>query len=164
MIGPLKGWLSMSKTLLSPKLARYFKDYSSYHKTPGNKLTHYFGITFIVVSLLGLLGNWVVGPDGLTGIQYFRADGGTILMAVALFWYVLLDWKIALPFALVMSGMYFLGRSLPTQVNWIVFITGWVLQGVGHWVYEKNSPAFFKNLTHLLVGPLWIFARIVGYK
>ena len=154
----------MSKTLLSPQLARYFKDYSSYHKTPGNKLTHYFGITFIVVSLLGLLGNWVVGADGLTGIQYFRLDGGTILMAVALIWYVRLDWKIAFPFALVMSGMYFLGRSLPTNVNWIVFITGWVLQGIGHWVYEKNSPAFFKCLSHILVGPLWIFARIVGYK
>ena len=40
-----------------------------------------------------------------------------------------------------------------------LFVFGWVLQFVGHYVYEKRSPAFMKNLTHLLVGPLWILAK-----
>ena len=31
-----------------------------------------------------------------------------------------------------------------------------------HYVYEKNSPAFFKNFAHLAVGQLWILAKAVG--
>ena len=43
-----------------------------------------------------------------------------------------------------------------------LFVFGWVLQGVGHWVYEKNSPAFFRNFVHLAIGQLWILAKAVG--
>jgi uncharacterized membrane protein YGL010W len=43
-----------------------------------------------------------------------------------------------------------------------LFVLGWVFQFVGHYVYEKKSPAFARNLVHLLVGPLWIAARAVG--
>ena len=33
-----------------------------------------------------------------------------------------------------------------------------------HYVYEKKSPAFYKNLVHLLVGPLWIVAKATGHE
>ena len=155
---------SAGSVLISSQLAQYFKDYASYHKTRGNKVTHYFGITFIVVSLLGLMSNLVVGESGLTGSYYFRVDGGTIILILALIRYVFIDWKITIPFSLVAFGLYFLGRSIPTPINWVLFVGGWILQGIGHYVYEKKSPAFFQNLTHLLIGPLWIFARLIGYR
>lgn len=144
------------------RLNQYFKDYASYHKTPGNKATHYFGITFIVVSLLGLLSQWIILSDG-SMTTYLRLDGGSLLFLLGMIWYLFLDWKIAIPFGFVMVGFYFLGRALPVQINWALFIIGWVFQGVGHIVYEKNSPAFFKNLTHIMIGPLWIFARLIRY-
>jgi uncharacterized membrane protein YGL010W len=40
-------------------------------------------------------------------------------------------------------------------------VVGWILQYLGHYVYEKKSPAFYRNLVHLLVGPLWILAKAV---
>ena len=43
-----------------------------------------------------------------------------------------------------------------------LFVVGWIFQFIGHYVYEKRSPAFFRNLAHLLVGPLWIVAKAVG--
>ena len=152
-----------SPSLLSPRLSKYFKDYASHHKTKGIKITHYFGITMIVVGLLGFLGNQPIG-SGLTGSEYFRLDGGTALLAAGLFWYIYLDWKIAIPFLLSMLGLYFLGRSLPDWLNLTGFVIGWILQGIGHAVYEKNTPAFSKNLLHLLTGPLWIFAKLIGYR
>ena len=33
---------------------------------------------------------------------------------------------------------------------------GWIFQGIGHAVYEKRSPAFLRNLVHLLVGPAFL--------
>lgn len=128
-------------SLLSPRLKAYFKDYASHHTTKGNKVTHYIGITLIAIGLLGLLGQCVIGT-GLTGSEYLRLDGGTTLLILGLFWYLYLDWKIAGPFVLAMTGLYFLGRSIPTSANIVLFILGWILQGIGHAVYEKKSPAF----------------------
>lgn len=36
------------------------------------------------------------------------------------------------------------------------FVVGWIFQAIGHARYEKNSPAFFRNLVHLLVGPAYM--------
>ena len=54
------------------------------------------------------------------------------------------------------------GRFVPPLAALGLFAFGWVLQGVGHWVYEKNSPAFFRNFVHLAIGQLWILAKAVG--
>jgi uncharacterized membrane protein YGL010W len=131
---------------MSPRLQKYFADYDAFHKTPGNQLTHTIGIPLIVVATLGL----------------FKA--GIILWALASLWYVRLDWRIGLPFSLMTLAGYFLGRALPLPVLAVIFVLGWVFQGVGHAVYEKKSPAFTQNLTHLLIGPLWIFCKLPIFK
>jgi uncharacterized membrane protein YGL010W len=151
-------------SLVSPRLANYFKDYSLYHKTRGNQLTHYLGIPLIVISVLGLLANLTFGLQDLTGSPYFRIDGGSLLFVAGVIWYLFLDWKLTSAFSLVLVGFYFLGRVLPLYVNWSIFVLGWILQGIGHAAYEKKSPAFFRNITHLLIGPIWIFSKSINYK
>lgn len=121
------------------------------------------GIPLIVLSLLGLLGRVLVG-DGMTGSEYLRVDGGTLLWAVAVLWYLYMDWRLGVPFGFVTLGVYFIGRALPVPALWGLFVLGWVFQFVGHLKYEKKSPAFYKNAEHLLVGPLWVFAKLVGYR
>lgn len=150
--------------LASSQLTQSFDDYATYHKTKGNRIFHYVGIIFSVASLLGLLGGVVIGPDGLTGSIYFRLDGGTLLLSVSILRYLFLDWKITIPFAFVLTGLYFFGRALPNFTNWSLFTGGWILQGIGHAVYEKKSPPFLKNGMHLFIGPLWIFARVLKYN
>jgi len=44
------------------------------------------------------------------------------------------------------------------------FLTGWIFQAIGHAVYEKNRPAFFKNLLHLLVGPLFLANELLKIR
>jgi uncharacterized membrane protein YGL010W len=140
----------------------YFKDYASFHKTPGNQATHLVGIPMIVVAVLGLFGHLTFG-DGLTGSEYLRLDGGVIVWFAATLWYFRLEWKLALPFAFVTLGMYYLGRSVPVPGLAALFVVGWIIQYIGHYVYEHKAPAFYKSAEHLLVGPLWIFAKMVGY-
>lgn len=41
-----------------------------------------------------------------------------------------------------------------------MFAGGWILQFVGHGVFEKKSPAFLTNVAHLLIGPLWWFTKL----
>ena len=152
---------SATQSPLPPRLAAYFIDYHRFHTTKGNQNCHYIGLTMIVISALGLLSHLVIGSPG--DGAFFRWDGGTILMTAGCLWYLFLDWKLALPFSLVLVGLYFLGRATPLSALWALQTVGWIFQFIGHFYYEKKSPAFLSNITHVLIGPLWIFAKMIGY-
>lgn len=151
-----------TSTWATPKLQHYFDDYAEAHQTTGNRWCHYFGVPAIATTLLGLLSFLVIG-DGLTGSDILRVDGGTLLLSFAVVWYLYLDWKIGIPFALFGFGLYLIGRSLPLPVLAGVFVVGWIVQLYGHSHYEKKSPSFTRNIMHIFVGPLWIFSKWVGY-
>jgi uncharacterized membrane protein YGL010W len=40
-----------------------------------------------------------------------------------------------------------------------LFVGGWALQFIGHYVFEKNKPAFYGDPYYLLVGPVWVAAE-----
>jgi uncharacterized membrane protein YGL010W len=138
-------------------------DYASYHRAPGNQATHLVGIPLIVIAVLGLLGRLPI-LGGLSGSELIRVDAGTVVWALGMLWYLKKDWRLAIPFAPVLLGLYFVGRALPVTALIAIFLAGWAFQYVGHYVYEKKAPAFYKNAEHLLVGPFWIFAKVVGYR
>ena len=63
-----------------------------------------------------------------------------------------------------MVGIPMIVASLPTSlINPIaggsMFVAGWALQYVGHYVFEKNQPAFYSDAYYLLVGPAWVAAE-----
>ncbi len=128
-----------------------FADYASYHQTKGNKWFHRFGIPMIMLTLIGMLVRVKVGP----------VDAAMILIALASVYYLALEWKLGLAMIAVSVAMYLAGAALPMAVNVALFILGWILQFIGHSVYEKKQPAFFRNFVHLLVGPLWILNDLI---
>ena len=63
-----------------------------------------------------------------------------------------------------MVGIPLIVASLPTTVvnpiaGGSMFVAGWALQYVGHYVFEKNKPAFYSDAYYLLVGPAWVAAE-----
>jgi uncharacterized membrane protein YGL010W len=133
-----------------------FADYAEHHRTPGNKAFHRLGIPMIMFSLLGLLAR-----AGLDGASPVPLDLGVALIAAAGIFYLVLEWRLAIPM-IVVSTLFYLGaRPLPLALLWVLFVAGWIFQFIGHSVYEKRQPAFFNNLVHLLVGPLWILNDVV---
>ncbi len=133
---------------------QYFTDYASYHQDHRNKLTHYGGIPLIVIAVLGLLARITFGE----AVEGFRLDGGVVAWILASFWYIRLDLRLGASFALVLAGLYWVGRVLPVPALIAAFVVGWILQLWGHHSFEKKAPAFTKNFEHLLIGPFWIFA------
>jgi uncharacterized membrane protein YGL010W len=147
---------------MTQKLASQFSEYREFHTTRGNVISHYIGVPLIVASVFGLLSMVTFGNKNFYP-NLIRPDLGWVMWVIAFGFYLWLDWKIALPFALVMTGMYLIGRSLPIQVLIGMQVVGWIVQYVGHLKYEKKSPAFYQNLTHLFIGPLWVFAKAIRY-
>jgi uncharacterized membrane protein YGL010W len=138
-------------------LRRHFADYAAFHRTTGNKVCHSFGIPIIVLALLSLLAR--VPLVALGGFQLTLAEA---LIALFVLYYLTLDLTLALVMLAAYLALDAAGRLIEPLAALALFVFGWILQGVGHWVYEKNSPAFFKNVIHLAVGPLWILARALG--
>ena len=71
-----------------------------------------------------------------------------------------------------MVGIPMIVGSLPLfPLNPLVgggmFIGGWILQFIGHYVFEKNDPKFFGDPVNLLVGVVWAakeWAELVGLE
>lgn len=129
-----------------------FGEYATYHRTKGNKWFHRFGIPLIMLGGFGLLARLALAP---------YADAAVLLIAIASIVYFILDWRLAVLMLIVSAAFYYAGTQLPLWVNVTLFVLGWILQFVGHSVYEKRQPAFLTNAMHLLIGPLWILNDVV---
>ncbi len=147
--------------LPTPALLIYFKDYEQYHRTKGNKMTHILGIPGVLFSLLGLLAQVVLWSPAEG--SFWTLDLGVILLLAGAVFSLKVDWKLGIPFTLFAVINYFLARLLPMPALVVIQILSWVLQLVGHYFYEKKSPAFLTSLEHLFIGPMWIFSFFIGY-
>lgn len=136
--------------------------YAAYHRNPWNIATHFLGIPTIICSILIPLAwirmEWAGLP--LTGALVF-----TIIVWC---YYIFLDHIFAvvilLPIIPIYAGAEYLAQlSWRTSILWAVllFVGGWILQLLGHTVFEKRKPAFLDNLIQLLIGPLFLLAEVV---
>jgi uncharacterized membrane protein YGL010W len=142
---------------MTEALSRHFADYAAFHRTAGNKVCHSFSIPIIVLASLALLGR--VPLFHLGGFEVTLAE---IVIVLFVAYYLTLDAALAGLMLVAYAVLAAVGRFIPPLSAAFLFVFGWILQGVGHWVYEKNSPAFFRNFVHLAVGQLWILAKAVG--
>jgi uncharacterized membrane protein YGL010W len=142
---------------MTQALRSYFDDYAAHHATAGNRACHQVGIPLIVLSSFALLGKLQ-----LFAVGGFTVTAAELLLAAVTVYYFTLDRALALMMAAASALMIAAGRFIGPWPALALFVFGWILQFVGHYVYEKRSPAFFRNLTHLLVGPLWILAKATG--
>jgi uncharacterized membrane protein YGL010W len=133
-----------------------FADYASFHQTKGNKWLHRAGIPLIMLTALGMLARVRVAKIG-----GFRIDAAIVLIAAAVIYYVALEWRLAIAMLIVSIAFYLIGARLPMWINVSLFILGWIFQFIGHSVYEHKQPAFFRNVVHLLIGPLWILNDVI---
>jgi uncharacterized membrane protein YGL010W len=135
------------------KIDALLADYADAHRAPGNVLCHGIGIPLIVFGTLSMLHAVpVAGP----------VTASEILVAAGAAWYLRLD--AALGAAMLVTAALFdlLARLVGDwRVGLAAFAVGWVFQGIGHGAYEKKSPAFFRNLVHLLVGPAFLVNKLV---
>jgi uncharacterized membrane protein YGL010W len=137
------------------KIDALFADYAAYHRTPGNKVFHRLGIPMIMLTLIGMLtyAGWTVAGT--------RIDLAMVLIALSTAYYLTVEWRLAILMLIVSIAMYFAGAAMSFWLNFAIFVLGWIFQFIGHSVYEKKQPAFFRNFVHLLVGPLWILNDLV---
>jgi uncharacterized membrane protein YGL010W len=135
------------------RLEIQFREYDSYHRHPMNERLHYWGVPMIVLGILGFF-SFLPITD--------RMDGGFLLWAAAAIYYFSRARQLGIMFAGLAFLIYLLARELALSTLVASFVVGWIIQAIGHARYERNKPAFLKNFEHLLIGPLWLFSRLLG--
>jgi uncharacterized membrane protein YGL010W len=144
----------------------YFKrqlaDYVEYHRDPWNCAMHVFGIVFLFLAAILPLSTWTVH---LFGVETTAAPLSVV--PVLIYW-LLLD--AALGTGIVGAAVLLLAAAATivshssTTVMWsmtgVLIVIGLGLQAVGHQVFERRQPALLDNPPHLLLGPMFVMAKL----
>jgi uncharacterized membrane protein YGL010W len=134
---------------------RLWSDYQEHHKTRGNRTCHMIGIPLIIFGLLSLLAIPVATIDG------WPIEISLIVLLVVGAIDIRLDARLGALMLIASFLLYLLARDLKAwPVAAALLVIGWIFQFVGHGVYERKQPAFYKNLAHLLIGPLWVLNHV----
>jgi len=135
---------------------RLWSDYQDHHRAKGNRTCHMIGIPLIVFGLLSLLSIPIVTVGGRWPIEISLV----ILLAVGVI-DIALDARLGGLMLVISFLLYLVARDLKAwPIAVAMFVIGWVCQYIGHGVYERRQPAFYKNLAHLLIGPLWVLNHV----
>ena len=124
----------------------WLRNYQNDHRHPTNHLVHCFGIPLIFMSSIGLLNLLNINGYGL---------GNWSLVLISVF-YLIHDTKasvIIIPL-MVVAGWF------SSQLGWlslgVIFLLSWVIQVIGHRIYDKNNPSTLRSLIYLLIAPLYL--------
>ncbi|MCB1553594.1 MAG: DUF962 domain-containing protein [Xanthomonadales bacterium] len=127
---------------------RLIGHYAESHRHPSNVLIHWICVPIIVWCTLTLF--WVIHP--------YLAAGAS---ALAIVYYA----RLSLPFTLVMAAFAvacLASLTVLPHAGWIalaLFVVTWVFQFIGHKI-EGKKPSFFEDLQYLLVGPIFLLAKL----
>jgi len=141
---------------------RQLTDYVEYHRDPRNGLMHVFGIISLFLAAVLPLSQWPVPAFGAP------ITVATLMVVPVLVYWLLLDTAIGagILFAAVLllatAAMIVsvAGAPLVWSLTAALIVMGVAFQVVGHRVFERRQPALIDNPTHLLLGPMFVMAKL----
>jgi len=147
---------------MSAFLRRQLTDYVEYHRDPVNCALHVVGI---VILFLGAILPLSLLPVTVFGLQL---NVGVLLAAPVLIYWMLLDVAIGLAIAAAAALLLFTGATIASHASvtvvWtitiVLIVIGVAMQIIGHQVFERRQPALMDNPTHLLLGPVFVMAKL----
>jgi uncharacterized membrane protein YGL010W len=147
---------------MSAFLRRQLTDYVEYHRDPMNCALHVVGI---VILFLGAVLPLSLLPVTVFGLQL---NLGILLAIPVLIYWILLDIPIGLAIAGSAALLLFTAATIANHASvpvvWaisvVLIVIGVAMQIIGHQVFERRQPALVDNPTHLLLGPVFVMAKL----
>lgn len=163
LCGPTK---RLPKARDKHRMGSYFRrqlaDYVEYHRDPWNCAMHVFGIVFLFLAAVLPLSLW---PVTVLGIQTSAA--AVAVTPVLVYWFLLdfaLGAGILAAAVVLLSTAAVIAGHTTTAGLWsltaILIVIGVASQIIGHRVFEGRQPALVDNPAHLLLGPMFVMAKL----
>ncbi|ANW03158.1 hypothetical protein LMTR13_26480 [Bradyrhizobium icense] len=148
---------------------RQLADYVEYHRAPWNCAMHVFGIVLLFLAAVLPLSQWSIAVFGI------QTSVATIAAIPVLIYWFLLDFALGaaiLGAAIVLlSAAAIIVGQASTAGMWsltaILIVIGGTSQVIGHQVFERRRPALVDNPVHLLLGPMFVMAKlfiVLGFR
>jgi uncharacterized membrane protein YGL010W len=141
---------------------RQMADYVEYHRDPRNCVAHVFGIVFLFFAAIVPFTLW---PVSLFGVHSTLAS--VMVLPVLIYWLALdaaLGAAIAAAALLLLATAALVVNNLSLSAVWtttaVLTVVGVTSQIVGHQVFERRQPALVDNPSHLLLGPMFVMAKL----
>ncbi|VVT50103.1 uncharacterized protein SAPINGB_P002602 [Magnusiomyces paraingens] len=163
--------------------------YRKYHYNSTNVAIHIIFVPTILFSSLAILSAFPLWPT-LSSISASYLNIGLLTALSYGLFYLLLDLTFGLPTLFILLAITRAQASLiwleelpfyvpgfllpnllidsPIKISIILFVVGWIVQFIGHGVYEKRAPALLDNLVQALVlAPFFVLfeiAYLLGFR
>ena len=143
-------------------LITWFENYSGDHRNATNQMIHVWCVPAILWSVVALLWTIPVPPTlGRPGLW------AVLAIAAASIFYWQLSRRLQFGMFIVFVAFGLLSEWLrlrfgTTVLLWAavtVFVVAWIGQFIGHKI-EGRKPSFLTDLSYLLIGPLWVLAKL----
>ena len=147
---------------MSPGLQRQLTDYVEYHRDPTNCAMHVAGIIILFLAAVLPLSMWPVTVFGL------QLNAAVLLAIPVLVYWIVLDAALGLVILGFAILLLLTAAAISSHVSvtavWIMaavlLVAGVASQIIGHQVFERRQPALVDNPTHLLLGPIFVTAKL----
>jgi uncharacterized membrane protein YGL010W len=141
---------------------RQLADYVEYHRDRWNCVMHVFGIICLFLAAILPLNFWSVQAFGT------QTTVATLMVLPVLIYWLLLDTALGIGIVgaavLLLSTGSIIVSNASVAAVWsisaVLIVIGVGFQIVGHRVFERRQPALVDNPTHLLLGPMFVMAKL----
>ena len=141
---------------------RQLAEYADYHRDQRNCLMHIVGNPILFLA--------AVLPLTLLSATVFcvQTSAAVLLVIPALILWI--SWDVGLGLGIVVAAipLLFIATIIANHVSvaavWLITalltVIGWALQIVGHQFFEQRRPALLDNPIHMLISPMYLFAKL----
>lgn len=145
-------------------LSEWLNEYSNSHQNPTNQFIHKICVPLIYFSVVALL--WCVPLPNGWSFSFVDNVFWLVIIPILAFYFalgvkafiVMLGYNAVC--CAVLYGLELVGFQYILQLAVVIFIIAWIMQFWGHKI-EGAKPSFINDLVFLLIGPLWVFKRIL---
>lgn len=143
----------------------WFYQYGISHQNRINILIHKVCVPLIMFSLLLMVYSIPV-PASFT--NYSWLNWSSLLIVSSWLFYALIGMRVLglmiVQGVLMYWGVLYVASSYnPLWIGGSIFVASWLLQFWGHKI-EGLKPSFLEDLQFLLIGPAWVFRKLIGYR
>ena len=147
---------------MNASFKRQLADYVEYHRDPWNCAMHVFGIVALFLAAVLPLSLWHIQTLGA------HVTLAPVMVLPVLVYWLLLDTAVG---AAIVGAAVLLLSTAAMIVNHASSVSVWSItaalivigvsfQVVGHRFFERRQPALVDNPTHLLLGPMFVVAKL----
>jgi uncharacterized membrane protein YGL010W len=141
---------------------RQLAEYANYHRDQRNCLMHIVGNPVLFVA--------AVLPLSLLSVTVFGVQTSAAVLSVIPALILWISWDVGLGLGIVAAAipLLFIATIIANHVSvaavWMITalltVIGWALQIAGHQFFERRQPALLDNPIHMLISPMYLFAKL----